>query len=296
MDWTKDAVRDEATYLRTFLINQGEELRLAPEFLSADDLKEFTTYYHALIERPLTGSLLERQVRGGLRGTYGYILARLLRERGNRPLRVLDAGSGLGTECILFGLSGAEVLGIDLREERHVVARRRIAFYEETLGLKLQVEFRLTNIFDLRERDYFDLIWVHNAISHIHPVDGFLNLSREMLAPGGDIVVVDANRANLHRKLKPASAHGVGGYTTWKDPNTGKEIVYAVERDLSVIEQCRAMEKAGLRVVSRECLVGLHGKAGNAFYEGILRPINRCLPVSSLMGTRYVVVGRKAST
>jgi 2-polyprenyl-6-hydroxyphenyl methylase/3-demethylubiquinone-9 3-methyltransferase len=127
------------------------------------------------------------------------MLGRILemRRQGRVP-RVLDAGCGLGTECILFALAGASVTGIDLRPERLRLAPKRARFYEQELGVKLDVRFLLSNIFDLPERNHYDLIWVHNAISHIHPVDTFLRFCREILVCG-------RARSHLARAVRDAS-------------------------------------------------------------------------------------------
>lgn len=290
-----DVLNDPTGLLRIFYENLQEELRRADEFLPGDLAGEFKTYYGRLIRRPLAGADLETEVRGGLRSTYGLALDRILRPGRGRPARVLDAGCGYGTECLLYAFAGAEVTGNDLREPRVQTATRRGAFWQKELGRPLAVQFRAANIFDQPERSHFDLIWVHNAITHIHPVDGFLRLCHELLAPGGEVVIIDVNKSSLRRRLAPSDHdHAAEGkYTSRIDPATGKEVVYAVERDLGLAEQCRLVREAGLEVSSRECYLGGHARAGEALWRGLLRPLSRSLPVSSLLGNRYIVAGRR---
>ena len=293
MKWTAAALTSEDSLLRTFLSNLMEELDRTDEFLTRQQAQDFLDYYKRYHAHPLAGESLEREVRGGIRSTYGYTLSRLLRQRRDGTLRFLDAGSGFGTEVLLFALAGAQVTGIDLREERHEVARKRARFYEQQLDLPLNVDFRLSSVFNLEERDHFDLIWVHNAITHIDPVDRFLQLCMELLAPEGELVIVDVNKMNLRRRLRSAHHHEESLCTRYRDPATGKEVDYAVERDLALPEQCRLLREHGFDVVSHECYVGFHARTGKRFYETVLRPINRSMFLSSRLGGRYVVVGRK---
>ncbi len=296
MHWSPQDLLTPSTYLRRFIQNQMEELLRVHEFLDGPGVEAFRQYYKGFLDAPLTGVALDRQVRGGVRSTYGHTLERLLRKRADRPLRVLDAGCGFGSECLLFALSGAQVVGIDLRPERHAVAVKRVPFWAKETGVDLKVDIRLANVFDLPERNHYDLIWVHNAISHIHPVDRFLEFSREILAPGGEIVIIDVNKASVRKRFMHKDEHEgeAGLYKTVKDPNTGADVVYAVERDLTLTEQCDLLRQSGLPVASAECFVGFHGRVPEFVYRMFLRPLNRTVGLSSVLGNRYVVVGRKA--
>jgi SAM-dependent methyltransferase len=294
MPWGAETYRDPESVLRAFVSAHMEELAHAEEFLQPAERAELLAYYRGYVDRPLAGDRLEEFARGGARSTYHHALSRLLEaRRAGRALKVLDAGCGLGTECILFALCGGDVTGIDLREERLRIAPKRARFYEQKLSTPLRVRFLLSNIFDLPERSAYDLVWVHNAISHIHPVDGFLRFSRDLLAPGGELVIVDVNKMSWRKRLQGEHEHGESLYTTRKDPNTGADVVYAVERDLTLPEQCELLAHNGFAVASHECLVGYHARAGRWLYEKILRPINRSMLLSSRLGSRYIVVGRK---
>jgi SAM-dependent methyltransferase len=294
MRWSDDALRSPFACLRLFIENQMEELPRTGEFLENGERDDFLAYYDRFVPQPLSGAALDAEARGGARSTYGHALERILGGRPGRPFRVLDAGCGFGTESLLFAFAGAEVTGNDLRGERVRAAEKRPAFWEKQTGRRLALRFRLANIFDQPERDHFDLIWVHNAITHIHPVDGFLRLCRDLLAPGGEVVIVDVNKTSLRRRIRAGREEhqGESKYTTRVDPSTGKEVVYAVERDLGLLEQCRLLEHAGLRVSYRECYLGGHARAGDIAWKAILRPLDRSL-AAVFLGSRYVVAGRK---
>ena len=51
-----------------------------------------------------------------------------------------------GSEVILCGLLGADVTGIDIKEERLNVAKKRIKYYENEMNTKINVKFSLENI------------------------------------------------------------------------------------------------------------------------------------------------------
>jgi len=296
MKWPADALESEESVLRGFLINLMEELQRTDEFLTPEESQGFLDYYRRFHGNPLAGASLAREVRGGVRGTYGYTLSRILRGSNGSPLRILDAGCGFGTECLLFALAGAEVMGVDLRPERHEVACKRPAFYEEQLGRSLNSSFRLSSIFNLEERGLFDLIWVHNSITHIHPVEGFLELCSDLLAKNGELVIIDVNKMSLRRRLRPTHKETESLYTTRRDPATGDDVVYAVERDLTLPEQCRLLQDHGFDVALHECYVGFHARCGQGLYQRVLRPLNRSMLFSSLLGGRYQVVGRKSES
>ena len=88
-----------------------------------------------------------------------------------RPL-ILDAGCGLGSESLLFSFLGANVVGVDLNEARLKVAEKRKLFYRDLI--RGEAEFVLGNVFEVIKKQKFDIIWMNESISHIHPAERFL--------------------------------------------------------------------------------------------------------------------------
>ena len=138
------------------------------------------------------------------------------------------------------------MLGIDLREERYTLACKRRSYYEKKLGLNLLIDFQLINIFNL-DRSDFDLIWVNNAISHIHPLDDFLKFCNRLLKIGGEILILDANKMFLPKNIMLYRERGNNLYTIVKDPNTGEDVIYAVERILSLPSNAHFLENMVFR-------------------------------------------------
>lgn len=292
MKWISPPYKDLKHVLRLFILNLLEELDRADEFLPAEDAAHLRKYYNEYCLKRPDEKEIDRTVNGFIRGDMKYMLERLAGHTGN-PLRVLDAGSGPGTHSLLFGLLGANVLGVDLRPERHALAKKRKVFYERELGLDLKVDFSLENIFKSKEHDCFDLIWVNNAISHIHPLDDFLRLCHRLLRKNGDLVIVDANGLHLVKQVSLYRERGRNLYTTYKDPQTGENVAYAVERILSLPKMSSLLKANGFRVLEHECYIGLHADVSQGVYEKIIRPINRSMLFSSVFGKRYMIVSRK---
>jgi SAM-dependent methyltransferase len=114
----------------------------------------------------------------------GWLPRDLFRPRGRS--RLLDVGCGNGRLLARHRALGWEVRGID-PGERAVAACRQLGLSVEQAGL-LDA--------DLPSR-HFDVILLHHVIEHVpRPLEA-LRRARELLAPGGAIVVVTPNAASL---------------------------------------------------------------------------------------------------
>ncbi len=209
--------------------------------------------------------------------------------RGNP--KVLDAGCGLGTHAIFFGLLGASVLGIDLDEERLTIANKRLKYYSEWYK-EIDVKFLLKNIQELRERIKFDIIWSNQSISHIHPVTDFLVMAHENLHIGGNLLICDSNGLNPYVAFLAMLVHQRDGlYTTVRDPETSKQIPYAKERLLNPLFLKSKLEQTGyaIRSTTYSGFVPLRLGTGRA-----LRLLNEAIsriPLIRSIGPAYVVSG-----
>jgi len=161
---------------------------------------------------------------------------------------VLDAGCGLGSESIFFSFWGARVVGVDLEEEKIRVAEKRKLFYKDLI--KGEVKFVLGDIFEVIKRQKFDIVWMNEAISHIHPAEGFLKLARQQLNPGGRVVISEGNGGNPCILLRRFIETGRCSWGTHQvqDPKTGKAVRYAAERLFSLKEIANILEKAGFSI------------------------------------------------
>jgi SAM-dependent methyltransferase len=169
-----------------------------------------------------------------------------------------------------------------------------MSFWEAKLGRTPPVEFSNQNLFRLGNKEVADLVWIANAISHIHPADGFLRKTYELLRPGGEVVVVDPNGLFLPKQIALLFERGLTRYTTKKDPETGEPVPYAVERIYSVPAICRLLRRAGFAISHRECFTGSTRISNDAVYDNLIAPLNRAPVLSAVLGQRYVVAGIKS--
>lgn len=133
--------------------------------------------------------------------------------------RVLEIGCGCGTESLWFALHRASVLGVDLAIQRLQVARERCAILRKMHGQDIDAEFRLTSIFDLHEKNGFDLIWMEQAFHHIEPRHNLPGKLFELLKPGGYVVISEANGLNPLLQLQLIRRRGFRTIREFTDSN-----------------------------------------------------------------------------
>jgi 2-polyprenyl-3-methyl-5-hydroxy-6-metoxy-1,4-benzoquinol methylase len=265
------------------------------------DVQDLRRYYCNLFLEDGTPSPL---------GVYGYA-SRLapvllsLRDAGS-AVRLLDDGCGYGTESLLFALCGAEVTGVELVPSRVRLARSRISFYQNHVSTSFSIEFINANVTRYLERaGPFHIVWVMEAISHIHPVEAFVRLVHKCLSPGGLLIISDPNAMNpvaLYRAYRIRGAPRRTLRIKASDPDDGAPVYEAVERILSVPGLCCRLRKVGFEVrqvvmsgflASSVVLAPLHrSRAVFTLLTSFQRMVQR-LPVLRLMGTVYTVVAQK---
>ncbi len=222
------------------------------------------------------------------------------------PLRVLDAGCGYGTESYLMALMGHDVTGVELVPERAGVARSRQEFFAAQSEREIKVSFVTANVFGfLQQPARFDVIWLMEAISHIHPPEPFLELAGRALTGGGFLVVSDPNRRNplaAWRSIRIRGSLAHRPHTRFRDPQTGLPVEYGQERIVSPQVLSRALERSGFSVLS----VGMSGFMAttvlpravlrSALAQRLLRRLAGFagrLPLLCGLGSIYTVVAAK---
>ena len=242
--------------------------------LPEGEREAFADYYRNL-PKPGDEAGIARYLRGFWRSEAGWTarwLVERARERGRRP-RVLDAGSGFGTYSMLYAAVGADVVGADLRPDRLDAARRRLEFHHESTGETLSVRYDradLTRAWDGR----FDLVWVYNALSHIDPLEKFLERTREHLEPGGVLVVGDINGAHPEHVRRLNALRGDSVHQEYVAPD-GARHQYAVERPFPPDEIRQIFEANGLRMVHHELYWFGLASVPDPLYHLALRPLQR---------------------
>lgn len=108
-----------------------------------------------------------------------FFLERLPEQR----RRALDVGCGSGILAIELSRHFGSVLAIDVSKPMlELAARKRSA---------PNLEYRLTDVDDLRVDGTFDAIVSHTALHHVPDLPATLKRLKSLLAPGGRIIVVD---------------------------------------------------------------------------------------------------------
>ena len=220
--------------------------------------------------------------------------------------RVLDTGSGYGSETLLFSLTGISAVGVELVQERVVIARSRVAFFRSRCDYPISVEFDNANVFRyLEQASPFDLIFAMEAISHIYPPGRFLRLAWDRLNPGGLIVITDPNSINplaWARSIRIRGSFHHRPHQRFADPETGQPVDYGQEQVHSVRRIRRLLEASGFSVeavsVSGFLCTSLLPRAVAqrvATYR-VLRAMHRVIsrtPGIRSLGSIYTVIGRK---
>ena len=187
---------------------------------------------------------------------FGHYFAQRLRTAikmlmsSKHEVRVLDCGSGLGSESIIFGLLGAKVLGVDLSEERTTVALKRLKYYKDFFSLNPQnVNFRNMNILDYKSTKPFDLVYAKESITHVYSVPKFINFVNRVLENDGYFIITDANPLNPLVSYKAWKVHKKELYVSVVNPETSNAVPYAVERLVSPFYLRSLLSKRGFQSI-----------------------------------------------
>lgn len=258
--------------------------------LLPDGEREAFADYYKKLPKPGDEAGIRRYLRGFWRSEAGWT-ARWLVDRaaavGRRP-RVMDAGSGFGTYSMLYASVGAEVIGADLRPDRLDAAEKRLTFHRESTKQTLPVRYVRADL--TREWDAkYDLVWVYNALSHIDPLEGFLEQVRTHLEPGGVLVVGDINGAHPEHLARLNELRGENVHQEYVAPD-GQRHAYAVERPFPPAEIREIFEKNGLRMVHHELYWGGLGALPEPVYQVVLQPLQRQWQLGHGRARRQLVV------
>lgn len=165
-----------------------------------------------------------------------------------RGCRMLEVGSGCGTESLWAAMHGARVVGIDIRADRVAVARARQAVLETALGRTLDCRFEVRSLLDVAAVRH-DVLWLEQAVHHLEPREQALDRIVALLEPGGHLVVSEANAANPLLQLQLFLRRGWRTVGTLVDED-GRTHAYGNERVLRAGTLVRALERRGVRTQS----------------------------------------------
>ena len=229
-----------------------------------------------------------------MRHSYDRRLEPLL-NRVQTGTRVLEVGSGCGSECLYLACLGCDVTGLELNGQRLHAARRRQSMLEELCGSPLPCRFLQGSLFD-EDLDLggepFDVVWMEEAFHHLEPRSRVGERIAALVSVGGRVVVAETNALNPLVQLSLLRARGLPKIRTFTD-DRGRKHEYGVERVISARNLTRLFEGVGFRteLVRHERLFPNVGVAPQTlmWLERRLDFLPRCAFV------HYAYVGRRAA-
>lgn len=97
--------------------------------------------------------------------------------------RVLEIGSGIGSDAEEFAKHGADYVGIDLSDQSIALCRQRF----EVLGLEGEFHnIDVTDLAALKTLGQFDLVYSYGVIHHFPGIAKIIDNVREVVKPGGE--------------------------------------------------------------------------------------------------------------
>ncbi|QUQ64183.1 class I SAM-dependent methyltransferase [Kutzneria sp. CA-103260] len=140
--------------------------------------------------------------------------------------RAIDVGCGGGNNCGLLADRYDEVVGVDISQKMLDIA--------STKPTRVPVRYECRSATDLTpDRDgQFDLVMSVNAVFHMGPAEVVLPTLRDLVAPGGRLVIIDVTQPDDGAEPREQSAYAF---------ETGK-IVYDVSGDVAAaVDSIRMM-------------------------------------------------------
>jgi len=249
--------------------------------LNRDNQKILERYYKSYIGR------FDSNIKKNYDDRLSDILE-LIKEK-NREIRILDIGSGCGTEAIFFSMLGCEVLGIDLDEKRTNAARERKKVVEKSLERTLNCKFDVGSIFDMPPQK-FDIIWMMETFHHIEPREKFVSLLPQFLNDGGCLIILESNASNPLIQLLMFKTRGFSTKKTKRDAD-GTVHQYGRERIIRGKTLKKILEKSGI------CCQNIRYFRILNFQNPFLTTIGRTFPrLMKPLFVHYNFIGAKKKT
>ena len=227
-----------------------------------------------------------------MRHSYDRRLEPLL-DRVKAGTRVLEVGSGCGSESLFLACLGCDVTGLELNGQRHRTARARQSLLEELRGSPLPCRFLRGSLFDddldLGDQP-FEVVWMEEAFHHLEPRRRVGERIAALVSVGGRVVVAETNPFNPLVQLSLLRARGLPKVRIFTD-DRGREHEYGVERVISARNLAGLFEGVGFQteLVRHERLFPNTGVAPRTLMmlERVLAFLPRCAFV------HYAYVGRR---
>lgn len=222
---------------------------------------------------------------------------------------VVDAGCGIGTEALFFGMMGVRVHAVAIDDGLMEIVPARLQLFQELLGQPLDVHVHKQNItrfmdrlLEIEPESRLRVVWASEAISHFFPPEDFFRSCGKNLRQGDKLVICEENP---HHPVHPF-IHGtypdsveVDGVLvharTYQDDVTAEEVLMADENALApatVIDMARMFgfglySQRVFRYFPNFCYS--HPRA-RAFCRSVERALAKILPYRLQVGLKYCLI------
>ena len=158
-----------------------------------------------------------------------------------KNIKILEIGTGCGTQALWFSINKAKVTSIDVKPQRLDVAIERRNSLEETFKIDLDLKLLNYDFFEFVEKfnsEKFDIVWMEQTFHHIEPRQKLIPALNRLLNKNGYIIFSESNALNpliqinifLYRiSLFKSLLGGFKTIDTWIN-SKGKKQLYGVER------------------------------------------------------------------
>jgi len=107
---------------------------------------------------------------------------------------VLDAGSGYGSDSMLFASLGARVLAVNVSEAELTLAQKRQTYFEKFSGRRFDITYIQADLNTFTPpMANFSLTWLSSVLAIILDQDAFIQKIFHATRPGGQIIITDYN-------------------------------------------------------------------------------------------------------
>lgn len=203
--------------------------------------------------------------------------------------KILDAGSGCGSESITFGLLGADVLGVEIKKNRLDVANKRKHIFNKKYNKEINVNFELKNIFEVSGK--FDIIWLNQAFHHMEPRKKIIEKLDSLLSADGYIIFGEAN--GWHPLVQAGLLKARGFKTIVNlELEDGTTIPYGNERITTPKNLKKLFNEYKFSSISNRYYQPL---PNNSKFKKISRIVSK-LYLPSIAFSKYLLILRKASS
>lgn len=158
---------------------------------------------------------------------------------------VWDCGCGFGTTNLFLAMKSIRSFGNTL-EYYHDQIAKRMGYWSD-YGDTTLFAYSYADTFDLHPPNaHYDAIIAQDTLHHLEPLSRGLAMFRKSLKPGGKVIVIEENGANVIQRAKLFARRGTKRVVEVEDPKLGKKVLMGNENIRKVGEWKALFEEAGL--------------------------------------------------